>query len=150
MIEEMDWFWHLVIIKDENECWEWIGKKNEKGYGLFWMNKDVVFAHRESYRREHGEPGELVVCHRCDFPSCVNPYHLFLGTVADNNLDKKAKGRDARGEQNAATKLTWEQVNEIRAKYEPYRYGFLKLGKEYGVDKRTIRAIIEGKTWTLP
>lgn len=35
----------------------------------------------------------LFVLHRCDNPKCIRVSHLFLGTIADNNHDAKAKGR---------------------------------------------------------
>jgi ferredoxin-like protein FixX len=38
-------------------------------------------------------PSELVACHRCDTPSCVNPGHLFAATQKENMQDALRKGR---------------------------------------------------------
>lgn len=37
------------------------------------------------------------MCHRCDNPPCVNPRHLFLGTLMDNKDDQRLKNRYRRG-----------------------------------------------------
>lgn len=75
-------------------CWEWCGKLDLYGYGVFKLNNKSYKAHRYSYVLYHGAfDTKLHVLHRCDNPKCVNPDHLFLGTNQDNIADKVSKGR---------------------------------------------------------
>lgn len=109
-------FWLRVDVGTEDECWPWRGSKR-RHYGEFKVAGKRHIAHRLAYELATGiEPGELLVCHRCDNPLCCNPAHLFLGTVADNNRDKVEKGRQARfpGSLNPRAKLTEDDVREIR------------------------------------
>lgn len=62
-------------------------------------------------------PKGQCVCHSCDNRACVRPGHLWLGTKADNALDMIKKGRSARGPRRWNTKLTDDQVREIRNRY---------------------------------
>ena len=80
-------------------CWLWVGAKDTGGYGLICDRigrEGNVSTHRLAWELKNGPiPFGLCVLHRCDIRNCVNPAHLFLGTIADNNRDCVAKGRSA-------------------------------------------------------
>ncbi len=82
-------FWDFVDKQPEG-CWVWIGPKNRSGYGIWsdTQNGERGLAHRVSLARLEAPPAaSLFACHRCDNPPCVNPAHLYWGTVQDNTRD---------------------------------------------------------------
>lgn len=130
-------------------CIEFKGYKDKDGYGILPNGKR---AHRIAYKKAFGKFDEkLLVCHKCDNPSCVNPKHLFLGTHKDNMQDKVRKGRHVPvklfGELNPMSKLKNEQIKEIKSKYKPWKYTQQMLAKEYGVSQQVIHSVLKGKTW---
>ena len=89
-------FWNKVDKSaGEGSCWNWIAYKKRDGYGWFGVHrKELILAHRYSWVLSHGAiPAGMNVLHKCDNPACVNPNHLWLGTLADNNKDMCRKGR---------------------------------------------------------
>lgn len=133
----------LHNVEQRGECWIWKLSTIGKGYGQLWWNGARWTAHRASYFCFNGDPGDQCVLHRCDTPACINPEHLFLGTLADNNADMREKGRDARGAKNGAAKLSRAQASAIRA-----ATGSCKaVGKQFGVSAATVSLIRNGKRW---
>ena len=149
-------FW--ARVDKSGECWNWTGCSNTTGgYGIFWFNGTDRRAHRYSYIIHHPltidllEHPDICVCHKCDNPRCVNPAHLFLGTMADNMMDKTAKGRNnspkQKGEKNGNSKLTEDDVREIRKRYAEGGITQQQLGLEYGRHNAKISSIINRKSW---
>ncbi|ODT75487.1 MAG: hypothetical protein ABS69_10730 [Nitrosomonadales bacterium SCN 54-20] len=133
----------------ETGCVEWTGSKNKDGYGKVGINvgKMSEKAHRAAWEIAKGRiPDELLVLHKCDNPSCINPDHLFLGTNAENMADRNAKGRQAfqKGELSGKAKLTEDQIKQIR---EDSRFQ-KDIALDYGVARTTISAIKNRYNWT--
>jgi len=137
-------------IPTERGCLEWMaGLRN--GYGHFNIRKQFVYAHRFAWELVNGPvPDDLVVCHHCDNPRCVNTDHLFLGTKADNTHDMIEKGRAVHspryGESIGTSKLTAQQVLEIRSEKYANWYG-TDIAAEFGVTETLISSILNRRSW---
>lgn len=84
-------FWDHVSKSHEHGCWTWTGPTIKKGYGRWGR----VLAHRFSWSLANGPiPDGKWVLHHCDNPPCVNPAHLYIGTVVENVRDMVARGRN--------------------------------------------------------
>lgn len=151
-------FW--TKVKKTNGCWLWTGQIDHHGYGRIRLDQQIkLLASRVSWEIHNGKILDgLLVLHKCDNPSCVNPDHLFLGTHKDNVADMIAKGRRGNnssaisGERNHNTVLTWKIVMAIRKEFArlPKRYGVKReLGRKYGMTGENIHSIVTYKTWRL-
>jgi len=127
-------------------CHWWNASIDKWGYGRIGVGGRNALAHRAIYEFLYGEVSkELVICHSCDNPSCVNPDHLFVGTHADNVKDRNTKHRQAIGERVGSSRLSESQVIEIRELKGTYSN--VKIAEIYDVAPNTINAIISRRTW---
>jgi DNA-binding XRE family transcriptional regulator len=138
------------IKVSETGCWEWQSKLDSRGYaccpGSVWSNTfKQTFVHRMMYVFLNGPiTPSLHVCHKCDNPCCVNPEHLFPGDAKINNADKVNKDRQTKGATHVSSKLTEDQVREI--KRDTHISGY-SLAKKLNVNDQTIYDIRNGVTW---
>ena len=142
-------FFAKVSPEPTTGCWLWKGYLNPGGYGVFSMpGKKSRCAHRIAWNLFRGEiPKGLMVCHRCDIRACVNPKHLFLGTVAENAADMKRKGRSRSGEKNSRAKLSAAKVSRIKGLLARREKSMREVASRFGVSYATISAINTGKIW---
>jgi hypothetical protein len=134
----------LRVDKKETGCWDWRGYRNNYGYGAIVKKGKLVGTHRISWELYRGPiPENMCVCHKCDNRSCVNPDHLFLGTIRENNIDMLNKGRNVRGERLHTSKLTPDDVIKIRSAQKTAR----QLAIQFGVTKSAIDKIRTRVTW---
>ncbi len=154
----VDNFWKKVnvIYYDDgtpnlNVCWEWMAYKDKDGYGTFGMNGKTIKAHRASYIlnvHQQDIPSNILVCHSCDNPSCINPKHLFLGTVIDNNSDRNNKNRQAKGDTCKLSTLTEEQVMQLITEIWNNKYtNVYEIAKIYHISHSVIRKLLNGEHW---
>lgn len=159
--EELEkWFFDQKRVTDSG-CWEWTGTING-GYGKLQVRRNRLLAHRFSLELhlKHPIPKELEVRHMCHNSICINPLHLQEGTHADNmrdmveanrqskgeELSKRLKGVEhikARGENNIKSKLTQEQVLQIKNDNRATS----DIAKQYGVSGTQVLRIQKGTCW---
>lgn len=114
-----DRFWSRVDKRGPDECWSWLGRITEKGYGAFVLPTRT--AHRFSWVLAHGSipprssglmldhlchtrDAECVLAASCPHRRCVNPAHLELVSAGENSrrAHKSSAARQAGGRANAA------------------------------------------------
>jgi hypothetical protein len=141
-------FWSKV--RKAEGCWVWAGTMRG-AYGTFSIgarSAGQVGAHRMAWQLTNGPiAAGLFVCHRCDNPPCVNPDHLFLGTVQDNVADMVAKGRGVAADRHGCAKLTREQAQAVLDTYFAGGITIKETGRTLGVPRGTVRDIVCGRAW---
>lgn len=143
-----DRFWEKVERLGPFQCWNWTSWMDRDGYGLLTVGSTVdntyrmKRAHRISWEIHYG-PIERKDCvlHSCDNRACVNPAHLFLGTRADNAHDMDAKGRRV-----VASKITPDQVREVRRRAASGESQQV-IARAFGITQANVSCIHRRVSW---
>ena len=141
-------FWQKVAITPG--CWLWIAYKDPDGYGRFGIREGKkstpALAHRISCVIHNGDiPDGLNVLHNCpdgDNPSCVNPDHLWLGTISENQQDMVSKNRQRHG---GNYKLTTDQVQRAFS-LRKEEIGVRQIAREIGINSGHASRLLRGKS----
>jgi HNH endonuclease/Trp repressor protein len=140
----------ISFKEDENGCFNVTSHaKVNGGYHRIKVNYKSVMLHRFVYENLYGWiPNDLIVRHKCDNPSCINPEHLELGTPKDNMMDKVKRNRcnTVYGERVKNSKLNNEKVMEIRYLLNKGE-SLSSVAKKYDVSAATISRVKEGISW---
>jgi len=135
----------LLVDGGCHECCSNKPKTDGRYYSVKYKQKSYLL-HRLIFENTIKKiPTGFILRHTCDNVLCVNPRHLIIGTHKDNSNDARIRGRLAKGEKNAMSKLTQNDVDEIRSSVDDKH----TLSNLYGVDERTIRNIIANRTWVI-
>lgn len=154
------------------DCWWYPGSPDTDGYGRIGISSKCYQVHRVSawiyglkdpkenpytlepednlYIDKNRNYKKYQVLHRCDFPACTNPDHLFIDTHSENMKDMYKKGRDTNNLSNAVNKgckakLTYKEVVQIKDLYSCGGFTMRRIAEIYNVSPGTICGIISNK-----
>ncbi len=141
-------------------CELWQGSRSEDGYGRLYVGgrpkPHYRHAHRVAWERANGPiPDGMLVCHRCDNPSCVRLDHLFVGTAADNNHDRDRKGRSAPLPSTRARAMRAKSSGLGNAKIDPATAQSIRaaigsqrdIARRFGMSQSQVCRIRRGEAW---
>lgn len=133
----------VVVPYFGEDCLIWPFGRSRKGYG----GANGIEAHRRVCKRVHGEPpsSRHQAAHSCGNGLCVNPKHLRWATAIENAADRLIHGTHSRGEKSSSSKLTADQVREIRSLYGTMKVK--ELAAKFNVHPVTICNIQFRQTW---
>jgi hypothetical protein len=132
-------FWSRTEPGPE-DCIDWSGYRNVRGYGVFTHLSKRRLAHRAVLLMRGVEiPDGYEVDHLCHRPACVNPDHLEVVTPREN------------ARRSPRVKLTPEDVRQIRSEFREWPGTVGSFGRHvadrFGMTGPGIEAVVRRTTW---
>lgn len=131
-----------------DDCISWPFCHDRKGYARYSANGLSMTASRYMCIQAHGEPPEgYEAAHSCGNGNggCLNPRHLRWATRSENHMDKIGHGTATRGSQQVTSKLTEDDVREIRRLRG--EMSSKAIAAIFNVHPGTIDHIFYGESW---
>jgi len=136
-------FWPCVNVGGLQDCWEWNGSPSGR-YGQFMIDRKNIGSHRVSWELTYGPiPIGKSILHRCDNSRCVNPFHLYVGTQADNISDRAMRNSHNQG--GMPSRLSDESILKIRSMYKEKKHTQEEVAQIFGVSRPNISLIVNHK-----
>lgn len=137
-----------------SDCWLWLGDIGDTGYARIHYTGE---GKKGSYRLSRvmlglGRGNKMCALHKCDVRACVNPDHLYVGTVTQNVHDMLARGRHRykferfRGDKHPMAKLTEDDVRKVFLRLNCGE-SQASIARTLGVHAGAIQSIACGKNW---
>lgn len=152
-LDSIDDVFAHVVTEPNTGCWLWEHGANGQGYPTYYPAKwQPTLVHRRVLQIQGRLSDTEQACHKCDTPRCVNPDHLFAGTMSDNILDAVRKGRHRHGhtilcgEAHPHARLTIEKVREARCLHAA-GWTNAALARRYGMSETAMKRATLGLNW---
>jgi hypothetical protein len=136
--DEILWFWRHTVWDGNGEGNKQFHMKDLGGHRHNYVAARIAYALVTGWC----DPTQLI-CHTCDNPRCVTPWHWFVGDDWDNQNDAARKGRKERGRDRASNVLHEWEVREIRDS----DLTLTEAAKLFDVSISTIRKIRRREMW---
>lgn len=134
---------------DGDECLSWPFSASATGRGVIKIDGRQISSARAMCIAAHGNPPtpQHEAAHNCGkgHEGCVNPKHLRWATTAENCADKENHGTYQRGEKVGTSKLTDDDVMQIKSLIGQYTQA--QIAKQFGVSQSLISLVKRGKSW---
>jgi hypothetical protein len=138
----------VICYEEVGDCWEGQGYRYPNGYVQFYDPKiKTRYAHIIVYMYCNTDYNpKLDVRHTCGHPWCVKPNHLIQGTRKENMADARRHGTLATRERHGRSKLTEEQVQDIRG-FRSIGMTLKSIANMYGITFQQVSNICREHSW---
>ncbi len=132
------------------ECIDWPFSRGSNGYGQVRVDGRLRNVSYLMCRERHGPPptAKHQAAHSCGRGryGCVNLYHLDWKTPAANQADRLEHGTHNRGERQGSSKLSREQVIQIR-ELAAAAVMQKEIAAQFGVTPSCVQSIVSRENW---